>query len=175
VGVGSTIHALRQDGHNREFEALLQADLNRLGGGILENHVQCLDMADGCIPTLYDMKLVQATGFLYDCYMFSSVTGPERERYREAFWTAIQKNPPTVFVVSSNDCEVYPEKPSYNFTKISRWPRLNDYLRQNYYFAVQRIPPHMVNWGSSPSKPLGYRIYLRKNILRALAADRNDR
>ena len=161
VGVGSTIHALRQDGHNREFEALLQADLKQLGGNSLDNHVQCMDMADGCIPTLYDMKLVQATGFLYDCYMFSPVAGAERERYREGFWTAIQKNPPTIFVVSSNDCEVYPDKPSYNFTKMSRWPRLNDYLQQNYHFAVQRIPPHMVNWGSSPSKPLGYRIYLR--------------
>jgi hypothetical protein len=161
VGAGSTVHALRQDGKNREFEALLQADLMRFGGSSLDNHVQCLDMADGCIPTLYDMKLVQATGFLYDCYMFSPIDGAERTRYREAFWAAIKKNPPTIFVVSSNDCEIYPDKPSYDFKKLSRWARLDDYLHANYHFAVQRIPPHMVNWGSSPSKPLGYRIYLR--------------
>jgi hypothetical protein len=163
IGGGSTVHALRQDGHNHEFTSMLEADLKPLGGNKLTGHIQCLDMADSCITALYDMKLVQATGFLYDCYMFSAAEHPERERYREAFWQAIMKNPPTVFVVSSHDCQVYPELPSYNYKKMSRWPLFNDYLRANYHLDVERVPPHMVNWGSSPSKPIGYRIYMRNS------------
>jgi hypothetical protein len=161
VGAGSTAHALWQDWHNREFDSLLQADLNRLGGEKLAAHVQCLDMADGCVPTLYNMKLMQATGFLYDCYMFSPHPGAERERYRKAFWEAIMRDPPRVFVVSSQDCEPYPDPPSYSYKKLSRWPQFDDFLKASYHLDVERVPPHMVNSGSSPSKPLGYRIYLQ--------------
>ena len=161
IGGGSTAHALHQDWRNHEFDSMLQADLNRLGGQQLAGRIQCLDMGDGCIPTLYNMKIVQATGFLYDCYMFSPVQAPERERYREAFWQAIVRNPPAVFVVTSNDCENYPEKPSYRYTKTGRWPRFNAFLQANYHLYVDRIPPHMVATGSSPSKPMGYRIYIR--------------
>jgi len=163
IGGGSTVHALRQDGNNHEFGSMLEADLEPLGGNKLTSHIQCLDMADSCITALYDMKLVQATGFLYDCYMFSTARHVEKERYREAFWRAIMKNPPTVFVISSHDCQVYPELPSYNYQKTTRWPLFNDYLKANYHLDVERIPPHMVNWGSSPSKPLGYRIYIRNS------------
>ncbi len=161
IAGGSTAHALHQDWRNHEFDAMLQSDLNRLGGQQLAGNIQCLDMGDGCIPTLYNMRLVQATGFLYDCYMFSPVQAAERERYREAFWQAIIRRPPAVFVVTSNDCENYPDKPSYNYRKTSRWPRFDNYLKTNYHLDAERIPPHMVNTGSSPSKPLGYRIYVR--------------
>ncbi|MDQ2833372.1 MAG: hypothetical protein M3Y50_06410 [Acidobacteriota bacterium] len=160
VAGGCTAHALRQDWRNHEFDSMLQADLNRLGGHALDGRVQCLDMGDGCIPTLYNMRMVQATGFLYDCYMFSTVEGAERERYREAFWKAIAQRPPEVFVVTSNDCEIYPEKPSYHYQKMGRWPQFEQYLMANYRLEAERVPPHMVNTGSSPSKPLGYRIYV---------------
>jgi hypothetical protein len=160
IGGGSTLHALRLDWRNQEFDALLQADLNRLGGHQLDGHIQCLDMGDGCIPTLYNMRLVQATGFLYDCYLFSAIRATEQERYRETFWQAIQRNPPTVFVISSNDCEVYPAKPSYNYQKTTHWQPFDIWLKSNYHLVANRVPPHMVYTGSSPSIPLGYRIYL---------------
>jgi hypothetical protein len=164
VGGGSTAHALWQDWHNQEFDTLLRADLTRLGGQSLANRVQCLDMADGCIPTLYNMRLVQATGFIYDCYMLSAQPGPERDHAREAFWQSITKNPPSVFVVSSNDCDPPTARPAYDYKKIARWPQFNDYLNANYHLDVERIPPHMVNSGSSSSKPLGYRIYVQNNL-----------
>jgi len=164
VAGGSTAHALWQDWRNQEFDTMLRADLNRLGGEKLNNRVQCLDMADGCIPTLYNMRLVQSTGYLYDCYMLSSQPGTERDRSREAFWQAIMKNPPAVFVVSSNDCDSATQRPGYAYQKMSRWPQFDDYLKANYHLDAERIPPHMVNSGSSPSKPLGYRIYVQNNL-----------
>ncbi len=164
VGGGSTLHALRLDWRNHEFDTLLQADLTRLGGADLDHRVQCLDMSDACVTTLYNLRLVQATGFLYDCYLFSAVHAPEQDRYRKAFWQAMQRNPPAVFVVSSNDCEVYPDKPSYHYGKISRWPQLDAYMEENYHLASDRIPSHLIYTGSSPSKPLGYRIYLRNEF-----------
>lgn len=160
VAGGCTVHALHQDWRNHEFDSMLQADLNHLGGRELDGRVQCMDMGDGCIPTLYNMGLVQATGFLYDCYMFSPFAAVERERYREGFWQEIEQRPPEIFVVTSNDCEIYPEKPSYRYQKMSRWPRFDDYLKAKYHLEGERIPPHMVDTGSSPSKPLGYRIYI---------------
>jgi hypothetical protein len=164
VAGGSTAHALWQDWRNQEFDTMLRADLNRLGGEKLNNRVQCLDMADGCIPTLYNMRLVQATGYLYDCYMLSNQPGTERDRSREAFWQAITNNPPAVFVVSSNDCDPATQRPGYTYQKMSRWPHFDDYLKANYHLDAERIPSHMVNSGSSPSKPLGYRIYVRNNL-----------
>jgi hypothetical protein len=162
VGGGSMIHAVRQDWHNQEFNTLLKQDLIRLGGG-LSGHVQCLDMADGCISTLYDMSLVQATGFLYDCYMFPSegIAIAEASQYRDAFWKAVIRNPPAIFIVTSYDCDNVPQQVSYDYHRIRRWPKFNAYLNENYRLYAQRLPPHMVNWGSSPSKPLGYRIYLK--------------
>ena len=164
VAGGSTAHALWQDWRNQEFDTMLRADLNRLGGKELNTRVQCLDMADGCIPTLYNMRLIQATGYLYDCYMLSNQPGTERDRTREAFWQAITRNPPAVFIVSSNDCDSATQRPGYTYQKLSRWPQFNDYLQANYHLDAERIPPHMVNAGSSPSKPLGYRIYVRNNF-----------
>jgi hypothetical protein len=164
IGGGSTAHTLWQDWRNQEFDTMLRADLNRLGGDKLSTHVQCLDMADGCIPTLYNMRLVQSTGHLYDCYMLATPADAERDRSRAAFWQAILKNPPTVFVVSSNDCDPPTQRPDYTYQKLSRWPQLDDYLKSNYHLDAERIPPHMVNSGSSPSKPLGYRIYVRNTL-----------
>jgi hypothetical protein len=171
VAGGSMVHALRQDWQNQEFDTLLRADLNRLGGERLEGQVQCLDMADGCITALYNMQLVQASGFLYDCYMLSSQTGAERERYREAFWEEMMRVRPRIFVVSSKNCELWPAKESYDYAKLGRWPRFDDYLKENYRLEVDRIPPHMVNSGSGPSKPLGYRLYVRDDAgLKPVAA-----
>jgi uncharacterized metal-binding protein len=160
VGGGSLVHALGQDWHNREFDSMLRADLTHLGGDSLSGHVQCLDSNDGCIPALYNMKLVQDTGFIYDCYMLS----PDLDRvtedgYRDRFWEAISRNPPSVFVGSSDEC--IKTDSLYKYEKLSRWPLLNNLLSTNYRLYADRIPPHMVNWGSSPSRPLGYRIYVR--------------
>ncbi|HEY4380927.1 MAG TPA: hypothetical protein VGN01_11315 [Acidobacteriaceae bacterium] len=161
VGGGSLVHALGQDWRNQEFDSMLQKDLAGLGGDTLSGQVQCLDSADGCIPTLYNMRLVQDTGFMYDCYLLSpDLNSTTEQSYRERFWAEIQKKPPQVFIVSSNECT--PGGGLYSYSKLDRWPLLRDYLNRNYRVAADRIPPHLVNWGSSPSKPMGYRVYVKK-------------
>jgi hypothetical protein len=164
VAGGSTAHALWQDWRNQEFDTMLRQDLTRFGGQKLTGRVQCLDVSDGCPTALYNMNLTQSTGHLYDCYLFYDQPNAERDRIREQFWREITKNPPALFVVSSNDCESWPQRPGYNYQKMSRWPQFNDYLNANYHIYVERIPPHMVNSGSSPSKPVGYRIYVQNSI-----------
>ena len=172
VGGGSLAHALWQDWHNQEFDSMLQRDLDQLGGARLSGHVQCLDSDDGCIPTLYNMRIVQGTGFLYDCYLLSpDLDNATEQRYRDRFWEGISISPPSVFVVSSNECSK--DDGLYKYAKLDRWPLLNSYLRTNYHLYAERIPPHLVNWGSSPSRPLGYRIYVR-NSLSAMAPPRKE-
>ncbi len=156
IGGGSLIHALRQDWRNQDFNTLLAADLSQLGGSRLSGHVQCLDMADGCIPELYNLRLVQATGSLYDCYMLSpQVSLASRLYYQERFWKALQNDPPTVFIVTNFDCG------TSGYSRLNRWPELSSYLGKNYMLYTERSPTREVRWGSSPSKPLGYRVYVR--------------
>jgi hypothetical protein len=57
------------DWRNQEFNQMLAADLKSLGAGEAKQ-VQCIDMTAGCLNTLYNLQIVQATGYLYDCYMF---------------------------------------------------------------------------------------------------------
>jgi hypothetical protein len=76
VGGGSLVHAMGQDWHNQEFNSLLKTDLEHFGGQALSGHVQYLDNTDFCIPALYNLQLVQATGTMYDCYMLSPDVAP---------------------------------------------------------------------------------------------------
>lgn len=163
VGGGSLIHALRQDWRNQDFNILLAADLDRLGAAGLSGHVQCLDMADGCIPELYNLHLAQSTGSLYDCYMLSrEVPLASRLFYEERFWEEIRRAPPAVFVITNSDCGT-PSTPS-GYSRLNRWPKLSSYLAGNYTLYSERTPTRDVRWGSSPSKPLGYRIYVHHSV-----------
>jgi hypothetical protein len=159
IGMGSMVHAIRLDWRNEEFDTMLQADFNDLGGERLSEHVQCLDMAAGCINTLYRMKLVQATGFLYDCYLLMPQRDKAGEEYRRAFWREINTDPPEVFVVTSHQCGLAPM--NYRYDELREWPAFDRFLSANYSLYADRVPPHLVKWIAGSGLPFGYRIYLR--------------
>lgn len=161
IGVGSARQALRYKWRSQEYDAMLQSDLNHLGGRNLSGHVQCLDMASGCLDTLLAMHLVQSTGNLYDCYLFWPGATGEEAYYRKLFWSAIRENPPRVFIVNSKTCApaTLQDGP---YGKLGRWPQFAQYLAANYQLYADRLPPHPVLWTRDPSPPVGYRIYVRK-------------
>jgi hypothetical protein len=159
IAVGSTALAIRYDWRNQDFQSMLRADLTQLGGPSLSGQVQCLDMANGCIDALLRMKLVQDTGFLYDCYLYGPPNDPEEQRYRRQFWNAITARPPKVFIVTSFECRTQSD---YHYSKLQRWQPLRDLLRSQYRLYADRIPPRPVRWSRSAVPPTGYRIYLRK-------------
>jgi len=146
------------DWRNQEFNRSLAANLTALGGNSLQNQVQCVDTTAGCIDTLYNMQLVQATGYLYDCYMFQPAPSPYRDAYREGFLTALNQTRPKVIVATDQECFTM----NRSFSVLDHWPAFTAYLAQNYTLATQQTPPHTIGWWRHPAQPFSYRIYLRK-------------
>jgi hypothetical protein len=156
----SLLEVARFDGRNQEFGQALQKDLTTLGGKQLDHKVQCLDMAGGCIDALFKLRLVQGTGFLYDCYLYPYPTPSahflaERERYRMAFRQAMTASPPEILIVTSDECG----PPDFEYHKLHRWPWLNSYLADHYRKVRDWVPERLQRWGGKPALPYGYRIY----------------
>jgi hypothetical protein len=137
--------------------AALTSDLNALGGPALSGRVQCLDTVDGCIETLYGMRLVESTGFVYDEFLFAA---PEAMTAREAdvqvalrreFLDEIRSNPPQVIVVTPR---LFPSGP-FDYAKLDRWPDLAAFLGTCYDLQNERNFPS----GRSYHRD-GYRLYL---------------
>lgn len=152
------------DSSNPEFVVMLETDLRSLGGQQLSGRVQCMDTFAGCIATLDRMKLVQDTGFMYDCYFYSPARDTPAanavvDDMRAKFWRAILNRPPEIFIITNQLCLGAPG----NYQKLQLWPRFDTYLAANYSLYAERQPPHLVRWWSHPSVPFGYRIYLRSS------------
>jgi hypothetical protein len=148
------------DWRNQEFNQMLGADLTRLGGEKLDGQVQCVDMTSGCLNTLYNMDLVQSTGYLYDCYLFQPTQTPVSEAYREGFWKAMEANPPEVMVVTDQECFSL----GHSWDLPLRWPEFAQLLRTNYKLVEQRTPPDRIAWWRHPVEPNSYRLYLRLDM-----------
>ncbi len=142
----------------------LQADLTRLGGPALNHHVQCLDLAFGCLNGLDRMHLVQSSGFLYDCYLYPAVEPTrflsQRERYRAAFEQAFAANTPSLIVVTSDDCRA---EQDYRYRKLQRYPWLAQELAQHYTLIEDHIPYGTMRWSGAPRPPIGYRLYILRH------------
>ncbi len=156
---------LHFDGKHDGFEQPLRADLIKLGGPALSGQVQCLEMAGGCITTLYGLNLQESSGFLYDCYMYpvdaqAGSHKTELERYRRGFKLAFLSRPPRVVVVSSDECG----PPDFAYHKLERWPWLNEYLHNNYDLVREEKPQEVERWGGQPALPYGYRIYVARSF-----------
>ncbi len=171
---GTSVHrALSLEWRNVEFNQMVASDLDQLGGARLDGKVQCLDMASGCLNVLYNLRLRQSTGFLYDCYLYPERRDntaeaadafrvperldPEEARYRAGFWRALTEAKPEVLIVTSDECSAAVD---YHFSKLHRWGELDSLLTDSYHLYAQRIPPSPVRWTRDPSRPVGYRIYV---------------
>ena len=148
---------------DRPFEQALTADLVRLnprGEGLGLGGVQCLDTFGGCINTLYDMRVVQATGYLYDCYLFTPGNDAVAETYREGFWTAYERAKPRVIVMTNQYCFG-----GNSFRKLDEWPRFREELARTYVQMVSWHGEHSQHWWSRREMPADYRIYVRRDEL----------
>ncbi len=157
LSVLSTARAVR-DHWPVEPVASLTRDLNLLGGPALSNEVQCLDTVDGCIETLYDMRLVQRTGFVYDEFLFSPVSALTsqqvvvRAELRGKFLNQLISGPPRVLVITPR---LFPLGPD-NYAKLRRWHDFAYFLDRCYKLQVQR------DFAMSSNYRRGHRLYLRQ-------------
>lgn len=157
----SAIKAAGYDWQNQQFITMLSSDLKAVGDNALSGEVQCFDTTAGCINTLYRMRLVQATGFFYDCYAYAP-RGREMmatvDRYRDRFRAALEASSPRILVVTNQYCQQGPD----TYAKLERWPWLNQWISANYRLDVERMPPDKIYWWSRATTPFGYRIYVRR-------------
>ncbi len=129
----------------------LQADLVRMGGAALSQHIQCLDMTwAGCINALNRMQLVQSTGSLYDFYLFPEKATPLTAALQQRFLEQVTADPPYVFVLSQ---QVWPGD-RLGYEKVGRWPAFQSFLADRYALAEDQ--PRL------PGEFGGYRIYSLK-------------
>jgi hypothetical protein len=140
---------------NEMYITSLTQDLNDLGGQPLSSHIQCMDTLSECDTTLYRMQLLQATGLIYDFWVF----GPDQEKAihdsQRRFWKEVQQNPPTVFIVGTG---LFPhELEGYN--KLDYWPEFHNYLFANYDLYDDKA------FGKGKYF-LAYRVYVRKGYNR---------
>ena len=143
-----------------EIQTPFQSALAKSLSGLdlpLEKQVQCLDTFGGCIATLNDLRLVQSTGFLYDCYLFSPGNSNTNMLYRQAFWKAFQAAKPQIVVVTDQFC--FGE--SGGFSKLARWPALQQELSTQYREHEEWHPSSKQHWWSRREFPAAFRIYIR--------------
>jgi hypothetical protein len=154
----STARAVR-DRWPAEPVASLTRDLSALGGIALSNNIQCLDTVDGCVETLYDMRLMQSTGFVYDEFLFTApdaVTPQQisvRAELRQKFLSQLIGRPPRVIVVMP---WLFPLGPDH-YAKLSRWPDFTRFLDNCYQLDAERDFP-------AAGHHRGYRLYLRQPV-----------
>ncbi len=136
--------------------------------GQADGEVQCIDAVSGCTDALLALGLRQATGTLYDEYLFPQVPAPWGTPYagfpsgaplpravvlaRARLQPLLQAHPPRVLLVSS---WLFPQGPG-DYRKLALWPWFDRFLRDRYRPAAERSFPRAENG------PLGFRVYIRQ-------------
>ncbi len=136
-------------------EGYLQAmerDLRAEGGPRLDGRVQCVDSISGCVTVLDRMQLQQATGTLYDEFLFTPARDEAVTEARREFMSALGARPPEVFIVAS---WLFPEGPG-KYGKLALWPAFDSYLGANYRLVDQQ------RFARGENGPLGFRMYVRR-------------
>jgi len=146
------------------FQTELGADLQLVDKedhlGPLSGKVQCLDTVDGCIDTLERLQVVQATGQIYDEYLFQPSTHEVIRDSRSLFTQEVQKNPPFIFIVAAS---LFPSGPG-GYDKLAQWPNFDDWLNQHYALALERTPRTAYRSMGRPVIPDSYRLYVRRDV-----------
>jgi hypothetical protein len=125
----------------------------------LPHNVQCLDTFRGCIATLNRQRIEQATGILYDCYLFAAPQTPVTTAYRQRVWSALQQSQPAVLIVTDQNCFA----PTGSFAKLDTWPQLQSALSSQYRLVEEWHPTTPAHWWAHEEMPRRFRIYLRRS------------
>jgi hypothetical protein len=153
-----------------DFTQSLTADLISLDAPSLSHRVQCLDMTAGCLGALYQLRLVQSTGSLYDCYFFHQPQNAVTLQMRDEFLSEMNQSPPQAIIISNQNCLGEP----LAWPRADAWPEFSAWLSANYSLVVERQPQRPIRWWPVAEQPPGYRIYRRNAPRRTAAASRSQ-
>jgi hypothetical protein len=142
--------------HYAPFEDALSRTLvetNSVSG----DGIQCLDTYVGCHNTLYRLKQVRSTGYLYDCYL-SMPQSKLRDDYRREFLNALKASRPHTIVVTDRPC--FAEHQGYQW--IAEWPELSGYIDKDYRKATEWSSNRTVRWWNRAQTPAAFKVYILK-------------
>jgi hypothetical protein len=147
------------------FVSHLSADLQFIDTrdhlGPLSENVQCLDTITGCIATLEHLRLVQASGQMYDEFLFQPPAAEAVRNSRTSFAREIEANPPLIFIVTA---PLFPSGPGH-YEKLAQWPDFNTWLNQHYAVDLEARPPGSYRGMGKPVALAGYRLYVRRDVI----------
>lgn len=142
------------------YRETLIEDLRHIGPEKLQHNIQCLDIVDGCLNALYQLRIEQSNGSTGDLLLFLPQHATAVDDARVQFWKEIHDKPPAYFILSNDGFGEF-----YNFDKIDTWPQFANYLQAEYTLSTQRefYPGHPVTSSPGLNQPWpSYRIYIRK-------------
>jgi hypothetical protein len=119
--------------------------------------IQCLDTYAGCLNTLYRLRMMQSSGYLYDCYL-TLPQSTDRDKYRKQFLDSLTASRPDTIVVTDQPC--FAQHEGYDW--INRWPELSDYLLENYELSDEWNSHRQIREWNHPQYPASFRIYIRR-------------
>ena len=105
--------------------------------------IQVMDTSNGALHALYDLQLVQSTGFLYDFYFYQFPDQPYIQGLRSRFLKEMATSRPDLLVISDQS---WPD-PQRSYRHIDEWPDFRNLLNADYRLGAE-----------TP----GYRIYVRR-------------
>lgn len=140
------------------FQTALNSRLAQSGASAnLSGQVQCLDTFGGCLGVLNENQIVQSSGFLYDCYLFTAPSAT-RDQYRSDFLAALLRKPPRVIIETDQFCFKY----ASGFSRVEQWPELNDLLARSYRVEPAWKSAELQHWWHRREMPVEFRIYRRR-------------
>jgi hypothetical protein len=131
-----------------EMENSLTRDLKTVGGDSLNGKIQCIDSVSGCSRVLYDRRLVQSTGVMYDEFFFIANPPSDLIRRRDQFLRELEEREPKIIIVTPDS---FPAKTAN--TKLLLWPAFDTFLSNCYDEVSDRSFTH----GALGED--GYRLY----------------
>lgn len=158
LGPQSAVLVHRYRWWETDFNTTLEQNLNRLGGGRLSGHVQCIDSVSGCSTSLYNLRLLPATGILLDFPLFGIASQPAVQQARADFRHKVFEHPPQVIIVTS---PLHIDGPG-DFRKLALWPELPGFLARSYSLDTDWHPTRTRRWWSREELGPSYRIYVLK-------------
>jgi len=102
-----------------------------------------MDTSNGALHALYDLRLVQSTGFLYDFYFYQFPDQPYIQGLRSRFLKEMATSRPDLLVISDQS---WPD-PQRSYRHIDEWLDFRNLLDADYRLGAE-----------TP----GYRIYVRR-------------
>ena len=121
----------------------LESEISKLRAEGRNNGIQVMDTCQGAVLALYDLKLVQSTGFLYDFYFYQFPDQPYIRQLRLRFLKEMDAARPDLLIISSQS---WPDS-KLGYKRLDQWPDFRNSLDANYKLE-EELP--------------GYRIYVHR-------------